>query len=254
MNGDMRPLFTKGRVVKKESLDQLEQFPREMARIFLEGYSDGILSGFDLTVQEQTLFISAGAVKYHGEVLLFREAERSFTEYGNVVIVKLCLGEMQRTEDFCVVPAEWKVDGEPPQPEREMELGRFCLSEGAVLRRKYQGVEDFKTAYNTLDFTHVLYAGEGRAAMSPRLMKQFGEELFSLESGHPLDDPFALLCMNHAVVQRVCVERYLSRRLGEKSREYTNEEIYSRMLQVLRSGSSGERSGRRMERKGPCVM
>lgn len=239
------PLFTRGRVVKKDALDNLHGFPRGLAELAFGGASDGILYGFTITYGGKGLCVSAGALKSQGEVVLVGGEALPFGHFDQLVSIKLAIGTKYSTEDFEVLPVQFIVDTRLVAQGQEWELGRFCLSEGAVLRSEYKGVRDFTTPHNTLDLIHVAYAGQDKATMSPRLMKRFGEELLHSGTLDPLDLTFGLLCMNSTLVQRDCILWYLANRLNEPWRELTNGEIYQRLVRAT------ENRPARQGQKGP---
>lgn len=49
MQNFAEPLFGKGRVLKKESLEALRDFPGRLAGLFYSDWQDGILYGFDIS-------------------------------------------------------------------------------------------------------------------------------------------------------------------------------------------------------------
>ena len=46
------PLFERKRLLKKEMLENIRDFPRDIFDIFFRNYSDGILTGCDIEVKE----------------------------------------------------------------------------------------------------------------------------------------------------------------------------------------------------------
>lgn len=254
MQNFRNPLFTKGRVLKKESLDHLYGFPKELAQLAFGTWSDGILYGFGITCREDRITVAAGALHYQGEVIVLQEDSLPFSEYEAMVSVKLCLGEKYLTQDDEVIPVEVKADTRLSPDRNELELGRFCLSRGAVLRSSYKDVEDFKTPHNTLDLTNVPYAGEDRPTLSPRLLRLFGESLLHLGAGSSLDETFGFLCMNSSVVHRSCILSYLSCRLKEPYGELSNGEIWERLVRILGRGPAKTQTKGFGGRKGPDIM
>ena len=48
MQNFAEPLFSKGRVLKRESLEALRDFPGGLAKLGLSDWTDGVLYGFDI--------------------------------------------------------------------------------------------------------------------------------------------------------------------------------------------------------------
>lgn len=255
-----KPLFQKGRVLKKEGLEALRDFPYEFARLWLDNWSDGILSGFDISFRqgvegegegEGEIVVGAGAVWHEGKIVLAEQEVFSFSLFDSPVRIRLCFFPERTTEDFFVCPLEISMEaGE--QGNGGMELGRFRLSKGARLRKEYRDLQDFSTAYNTLDVTHVPYAGPDGSTVSPVLLQVFARMLLEKPSAEETDITFALLCLNHPPVSRKCLLWYISRRLGMPYRELNHSEIYHCLVQIAGTGNRSTQQKHRKE--GPAVF
>ncbi len=64
------PLFERKHLLKKEMLDNLRDYPREIFNMLYQDYSDGILSGCRLEVRGESLFC-ARACSVTGRYLIF---------------------------------------------------------------------------------------------------------------------------------------------------------------------------------------
>ena len=100
-----KPLFQKGRVLKKEGLDALRDFPSGLAEIFFRGWSDGILAGFDISYQKGTggkgqIIVSDGAVLYKENIIMADQEIIPFEEFDKQIIIKLYILPVLNTEDF----------------------------------------------------------------------------------------------------------------------------------------------------------
>ena len=251
-----KPLFQKGRVLKKEGLEALRDFPYEFARLWLNNWSDGILSGFDISYigdedKEGQLVVDAGAAWYEGQIVLTEKETFPFAFYDRPVKIWIRFFPKQTTEDFFVCPLEISVE-EGEQEKEGMELGRFRLSKGARLRKDYRDLQDFSTAYNTLNLTQVPYAGEDGITVSPVLLQVFARMILENPSAKESDINFALLCLNHPPVSRKCLLWYISRRLGIPYRELGHSEIYQCLVQIAGTGNRKLQEKRRKE--GPAVF
>lgn len=254
MQNCRKPLFTKGRVLKKESLDCLTEYPRELTELIYSRYSDGVLHGCEITYKEGVVHISSGVIKYGKEVILLKEETITFSNYDRLVSVKICIGKKYLTEDYEIIPIEIRVDQKLELEKTEMEIGRFCLTRGAALRINYKDVEDFQTAYNTLDLTQVMYAGIEKPSITPKLLKIFAETLLKSNTNSVLDITFVLQCLNSERVQRDCILWYLSKRLEEPYVELTNEEIYKSLVRIVKNGIVVQETRVLGNRRGPSIM
>lgn len=250
-----KPLFQKGRVLKKESLDALRDFPIGFAEICLSNWADGILSGFDISYMKDEekngqLVVGAGAIWHKGQVILTESETFPFTEFDRLIIVNLYVFNGVYTDDFYVCPLEIRLEEE--QSEDGIELGRFRLSKGARLRKEYQDMNDFHTEYNTLDITHVPYAGQGEITISPTILQVFARMLIESGTNKESDISFALMCMNHLPVSRECLLWYISSRLRKPYNEMENGEIYEALTQIVETENRGIQH--RQRKNGPAVF
>ena len=251
-----KPLFQKGRVLKKEGLELLRDFPYEFARLWLKDCSDGILFGFDISYgkeegKEGQIVVGAGAAWHEGQIVLTEQETFPFALFDHPVKIWLRFLPNQITEDFFVCPLEISLENQEQEKEG-MELGRFRLSKGARLRKDYRDLQDFSTAYNTLDVTHVPYAGTDGITVSPVLLQVFARMILENPSARETDVNFAFLCLNASPVSRKCLLWYISRRLGTPYRELSHSEIYQCLVQIAGTGSRSIQEKRRKE--GPAVF
>ena len=64
------PLFETGRILKKEALEVIRDYPRDLLDILYEGYTDGVIRGLRLSSdhENRNLIIGKGLIKLKGEV------------------------------------------------------------------------------------------------------------------------------------------------------------------------------------------
>lgn len=249
-----KPIFAKGRIVKKESLDLLNEFPEKLISTTWNSFSDGILYGCAIEYTAQTLIVCEGACIYQGEVVLIEREEIPFLDFDRQVVVKLVFHDWEKTEDFMIRPVELKIDDTVFSANYEMELGRFFLSKGAELRKQYQTMEDCRTAYNTLDVTHVPYAGHNHGTLSPVVFKLYARLLLESSFLDEIDYSFCFLCLNQERMERETVLTYFSCVLGKPCWEFTNNQIYETLVQFVRHRAEKKVKQVTRIRKEPKVL
>ena len=238
MQNNSYPLFTKGRTLKKESLDSMRDFPRDLFNTAFCEYSDGVLWGLSVSAHHEHVYISSGAIKHLGEIIVVKDEKLPFNMFEKCVSTKIFIGSKQFSKDFEIIPLEIRVDDNLSLRENEWELGRFMLSKGARLRLEYTGVSDFKTTNNTLDITNVLYAGIGKSTFSVKLLKIFAQTLLQAANPSHIDTSFAFTVLNSDVVHRELILWYIAKRLNHPFKELNNAEIYQNLVLI-----SGNRKG-----------
>lgn len=115
----------------------------------------------------------------------------------------------------------------------DMEIARFCLQEGAVLRNQYQNFEDLGTQYNTLNVLHAQYAGFQRPTLSPVIMQEYAKEVRKCVGAEESDFAFLVECLRGKAVNRDIIKVYIERKLNIEIKEVTNKELYQYLKQIL---------------------
>ena len=168
------PCFSKGSILKKEMLENLRDFPRNFAQIFFKNYSDGIIAGTDLEVGQGQITVTKGIIKY-GDRLFMLESDRQVPYYNTnrEIVIKVKFTDEAVKRDFIYQNAEILLDENTTVDAGEMELGRFKLREGAVLRSDYSDFYDFATEYNTINIINTRYAAPWQSTMNPKVLQYF---------------------------------------------------------------------------------
>lgn len=121
--------FEKGRILHKEMLDELYDYPRAVMASYFAGASDGILYGLELTASEDSgaLVIRPGAIKLNG---------RLYISPADIEMAKAVKREL-RDGDLCSVCFIERADDAPAAPVRRHELEIAALNKEE--REKWQG-------------------------------------------------------------------------------------------------------------------
>jgi hypothetical protein len=246
------PKFGKGRILKTEMLENLRDFPREFADIFWRNFSDGVVSGAELVVSNNTLIITPGIIKHRNKLYILKEDHSIVYSHTNKeMLIKVRFTPEIASNDFCLNQSLIVLDENPVAAGAELELGRFKLREGAQLRSDYTDFYDFSTEFNTINIIHLPYAGRCESTMNPLVMRYFAKVLFANRSENPLDIAFAMQCLNHERVERELIIFYLIGRLGIPYRQYSNGEIYKYLTLIVRETDGGPQWSDREPRRPP---
>ncbi|MFC7677694.1 DNA and RNA helicase [Paenibacillus sp. GCM10028914] len=238
------PVFTKGRILKLEMLENLRDYPRWMLDILHTDLSDGIVAGMDITVRENTLMISKGVIKQAGKVYVIEEEQQiSYASHGTEQVLRIrCLPE-QHGKDFMAYPVEIVLDGRSADPSSELELARFKLKPGASLRSSYESFADFATEFNTLNRIYAAYASLDKSTFYPDALRYFARMVMDAGGGQANDYAFAMQVLSsERPTCRDAVLYYIGIRLGTGYRTLDNGQIHkylNRILEEIRSGSRG---------------
>lgn len=250
------PVFEAKRLLKKEILENLRDFPRSLFDLQFHTYSDGILTGCDIKGSETGLTILPGIVLYRGvPYFLDKPYPVSCRAEGKLVYVKVHFWDKAvgaGGEEFF---SQITVDEQEPDTEQELELARFKLQSGARLRSEYVDFYDYETEFDTVNRIYAPYAAPGHVGIWPRICQSFAKELMKYPVTDIWDSTFCLssLQMTEAMPYEA-LRTYLNMRLG-RNREYTNEQAYAALKRILReNGGREEESGRPPKKEGTLLM
>lgn len=250
------PVFEAKRLLKKEMLENLRDFPRKLFDLQYQNYSDGILTGCDINGSKTGLTVLPGIVLYKG-VPYFLDEPYSvpFRAEGKLVYVKLHFGDKAigaGGEEFF---SQIMVDEQEPDAEQELELARFKLQPGARLRSEYVDFYDYETEFDTVNRIHAPYAAPGNPSIWPKICQSFVKELVKYPVTDIWDSAFCLSCLQLTeAMPYEALYTYLGMRLG-RNQDYTNEQIYGAFKHILRENGREEReTGRTPKKEGTLLM
>ena len=245
------PLFERKHLLKKEMLDNLRDYPREIFNMLYQDYSDGILSGCRLEVREGKLILCPGMLCYRKiPYLLTEKYEISCRADGRLRYLKVRFYDKTVGADGEEYLSNILLEEEAAEEGYEMELARFTLQHGARLRTDYVDFYDFETAYDTVNLIHAPYASPGRSSISPQITDAFMEALLKLSPHNSWDQALCMGSMGQGTIPAEKLRAYLNVRLEQEKNRYTNEEAYSALKRILRQAAGGvaedeERQGER---------
>lgn len=246
------PRFGKGRILKKEMLECLRDYPKDFLDIYFKEYSNGIISGADVVVGENAVTVTRGIVKHNNRLYLLAKDYELFYNYTNrEVLIKIKFLDETETGDFKCYSTIIFIDDNTEVGNDELELGRFKLGEKARLRSKYTDFFDFITEFNTINIINVEYAGLKESTLNPSVLKSFSKVLLESGSENINDFAFAMQSLNTRLVGKEAIICYLSKRLGVEFKEYSNMEIYKYLCQIVKEVKSGKKKNAEIKKDGP---
>ena len=250
------PVFEVKRLLKKEMLENLRDFPRSLFDLQYRNYSDGILTGCDMKESETGLTILPGILCHKGvPYFLDKPYPVSCSAEGKLVYMKVRFWDKAvgaGGEEFL---SQVTVDEQEPDAEQELELARFKLQPGARLRTEYVDFYDYETEFDTVNRIRVPYAAPGHPGIWPQIFQSFAKELLKHPVTNPWDSAFCLSCLQLTEAMPYdAVRAYLNARLGQ-DREYTNMQAYSALKSILReTGGREEEKGWSGKKEGTLLM
>lgn len=240
------PLFERKKILKKEMLENLRDYPRDIFRILYQDYSDGILAGCRLKVQEPYVCVEPGILYYNKEFYIMNSPYRLLYEpKGEVQYIKVRFLEMAGGVEKKEAVTQIYIDGTPPDKKDELELARFKLQKGARLRDQYTSFYDFATEFDTLNLIYAPYASPGKCTVNPKISKSYAVSMMKYSVNNAWDCAFCLNCLQEGgTLPHATIQGYLNIRLKQEKETYQPAEIYDAFQKLL---AKAEGSGRSTE-------
>lgn len=245
------PLFERKRLLKKEMLEILRDYPRDIFRILYQDYNNGILAGCELETTGEGLVIHPGIIYYNKiPYILENNWKISYEATGKLSYLKVKFSDKTAGigQDEYLSQIYW--DDKEPDNSYEIELARFKLQPGARLRDNYTDFFDFNTEFDTINRIYSPFASTRKQSIYPPILKYFSEALIQHPIQNQWDFPFCLDCMKlQTAMPYEEIRTYLNIRLDQKVKEYSNKEIYDGLSYIL-SEAGGKKDSRHRNDRG----
>lgn len=230
----IRPRFEDGVLLTTERMKALSQQGFGFCDYSYKDYSDGIISGCGLRVEEKTIIVETGVFKYQGQVFLLENEVDVLCEATDcVTYLKLVLKEAVEKLGEVTYCFEIGLSEEKTQ-EKEIELCRFRLQKGARLRDCYDGFDDMMTEFDTINLIHCPYASKGTTTLHPKIVRQYAKELVAMGTNHILDQHFCIHILDEekgVTLDSICA--YLKFRDEIELERITNSSVYQAFNNIL---------------------
>lgn len=228
------PLFERKRLLKKEMLENIRDYPRDLFQIFYQGYSDGILLGCTLHVKGNDICVEPGVLYYKDiPYIMENECQIPYKATGTLQYMKVRFLEYIEGIEKKEFLTQMYIDEEPVQEKDEIELARFKLQEGARLRDSYTDYFDYHTEFDTIIRIYVPYASLDRKTVCPEITRAYAETMMQYPITNPWDCAFCLNCLQgNQPMSYGEIKAYLNLRL-QKERDYAPAEIYHAFSKLI---------------------
>ncbi len=233
------PLFETGRILKKDALEILRDYPRDLLSILYDGYTDGVIRGLRLSSDHENkyIIIGKGLVKLKGEVYqIHKEIKVAYTNTEQREYLKLKCKEV-RDKDFIISEIEAFLSEEEESSDGEILLCDFLLKSGFILRDTYLDFADMRSEYDTIHLMNADYAGYGEKSFNIDVLKAYAKEYLNTKKCEETDRIFCYMVINSKEgIDRNIIENYIAFKEGKlKGTHLSNKEIYIGLLYILSS-------------------
>lgn len=241
------PLLAGRRILRKESLWDIRDYAYGGWQLYYMEHTDGLLKGCTIKAQDGVLVIGKGMIKFHDFVYLMQEEERvRYQSENKWQILKAEFLEDEKNPDYKEYCARFFLDTDVRLKENQIEMCRFYLREGSVLRDSYKDFSDMATEYDTVNLIHATVAGVGEQTLHPALLRQFGEELWNEKEKDQFDFGICNLIWNtDGKLERRVIAAYLCGKTKKDTAEFSmpdgNQKMYEHLCKVINRMGRGKK-------------
>ena len=233
------PLFAGGRILKKEALWDLRDYAYGGWQLYYADYTDGVIKGCNVRVEGMNLVIGKGILKY-GDFIYFLQEEATvpYAAENREKILKVVFEKKPENPDYLAYTVQFFLDDNPERQENQMELCRFHLREGAVLRDTYKDFYDIGTEYDTINLLYATMSGKGHERLHPQILIHYAQELLKHSERNMEDGVFCYQIMqNVGEVEEEVLNVYLTikQREEKEKKEYSckSEGFFRKLVDIL---------------------
>ncbi|MBR1645961.1 MAG: hypothetical protein IJ685_04195 [Selenomonadaceae bacterium] len=241
MNEQKYPQFERLHILRAEALCSLRERAFDVFPLYLRDCSDGIVSGCDFVTTKNLVTLQPGLI-LHENFLYFIQEPMS-VEYWpteEYALLKLIFEPPTLTENFLQRNVRINLSAEMQLAPNEMELCRFKLKRGAILRTKYTDFFDMATEFDTVNLINAPHAAVGGATLAPEILRTFASEAknFELDSE---DFSFCLAALSGKILNVDQIAFYVERRLKIELTARDNQTLYENLCKILSDIKNGNR-------------
>ena len=241
MNEQKYPQFERLHILRTEALCSIRDRAFDTFPLFMENYGDGIISGCRPITTSNTITLSTGIILYNKFFYLIKEpmsVEYSPTE--EYMMMKIIFEPELETENFTQRNVNLTLSHDMEISSNEMEICRFKLKKGAVLRTTYTDFFDRVTEFDTVNTVNVPYAAIGGHTLSPEVLIDFATEARNFELSVE-DFQFCLEALSGRRISSAQISLYIEHRLKIILISPTNQILYDNLGLILREIKNGKR-------------
>lgn len=249
------PLFHSGNILKYDMLENLRDYAINFSNLHYSDYSDGIIRGCTITTTESMIAIHTGILLIDGiPVYITEPVSVKYLPTNTVKCLVARAGDTivdrsykKRQIDFFLTDAGEKT-------EKDVEICRFRLQQGAKLRYQYRNLEDMSTEFDTVCQVYAKWSAFKESTIAYDILQRFAMEAENAGINNSEDRMFLnqIYALNGESLPCNCIRGYLTGKLGKSCMQYSTKELYSGLVETLKNIKSGRPSpmaGRMRERR-----
>lgn len=257
MPGFKMPIFSRGNLLSQEMLEALRDYEVQLAQNTYAGYTDGIVTGTQISVKQGAICIGQGIVKFDERLFFIpSDTEIKIKPADEWQAVKVVFSELEKTKTFEQQEMTIEVSGNLQRERNKIEICRVRLQDGARLRSEYRNLEDMRTEYDTINVLEAQWSAYEKSSIHPQILMEFAKEARkgNVENSQDITFLQQILNSNGQALNRDLIQFYLDSRLGKKDEDYSNLEIYQGLCRALKQIRSGVEQRTEMRRPRRMII
>ena len=241
MNEQKYPQFERLHILRAEALASLRERAFDVFPLYLRDCGNGIVSGCDFETTKTLVTLRPGLILHDGFLYFLREpmsVEYAPTE--EYALLKLIFEPPTVTENFLLRGVRMILSSDMNLTPDEMEVCRFKLKRGAILRTKYTDFVDMTTEFDTVNFINAPHAAPSGSTLSPAVLQMFASEAknYALDSE---DFSFCLAALSGKILTSEQIAFYVERKLKIELPDRDNQTLYDNLCRILQDIKNGGR-------------
>ena len=239
MNEQKYPQLERLHILRTETLISMRDRAFDTFTLYFENYSDGILSGCRPITSKTSITLSAGIILHNKFLYLIKEPMSiDYEPTDEDTVMKIIFEPELEDENFIKRNVSLKLSRDLNLANNEMEICRFKLKKGAILRTNYTDFLDRATEFDTINTINVPYAAPDKSTISPEILKNFAQEArdFSLDIE---DFSFCLAALSGKIISSEQIAFYIENRLKINLPDKKNQTLYENLCLILEDIKNG---------------
>ena len=241
MNEQKYPQFERLHILRTEALCSIRDRAFDLFPLFMENYGDGIISGCKPVTTPENITLSTGIILYNNFFYLIKEPMSvEYSPTDEYMMMKIIFEPELETENFTQRNLNVILTHDMEIASNEMEICRFKLKKGAILRTTYTDFFDRVTEFDTVNTVNVPYAAIGGHTLSPEILIDFANEARDFELATE-DFNFCFAALSGRRISATQISLYIEHRLKTELTAPTNQILYDNLSLILREIKNGRR-------------
>jgi len=248
------PVFKAGNILTHEMLEILKEASIDSQELKYTGYSDGVLKGCAISTAPGYIKVGKGVIILNSiPYYIYSQIEVPIQATNELLLLIARAVEEQKEVDYIVRQVEVALITKEQLLESDIELCRFRLQTGAMLRTNYRDFQDMSTEYDTVCLKNAKWSAYGKGSISIEVLKKYMSEALKCNINSPEDKQFLsrIAATDGTTLNADEINLYLSWRLNQPFKERDNDEIYKALTETLKlvKGERANTVGRHMEHR-----